>query len=107
MAGAMGKFEYTSDDGTVYQVRLDASNAAALGATAATNQPAKPGTTHVRYLLARHPTTGKERRITVPDPTNALWTGPVGATITLPDFGALMAPTAFLVAGRIGERRFS
>jgi hypothetical protein len=99
MAGVMGEFVYVSDDGVSYRIRMDASNAAAVGATAAGTEPTKPGRTHPRYLLARHPTTGRERRITV--------TNPVGATIVLPDFNALMAATNFLVEGRIGERRFA
>jgi hypothetical protein len=85
---------------------MDASNAAAVGGVAATTEPDKPGRTHVRYLLARHPTTARERRIPCPDPANALWTGPVGATISLTDY-ATNAAVNYLVAGRIGERRFA
>lgn len=106
MAGTMGNFVYTSDNGTAYQIRMDASNAAAVGGVAAVAQPEKPGKTHCRYLLARHPTTGRERRITCPDPTNALWTGDPGATISLTDYNTLL-PVLFVVEGRIGERRFA
>jgi hypothetical protein len=102
----MTRVVYTSDNGTAYAYRMDATNATAVGAVAAGTQPDKPGHTHVRYLLARHPTTGRERRIPCPDPTNALWTGAVGAEISLRDYDT-NAAAAFTVAGRIGERRFA
>jgi hypothetical protein len=106
MAGPMGPIKYTSDDGTDYQIRMDSSNAAAVGGVAATTQPQKPGRLHPRYLLARHPTTGRERRITCPDPANALWTGAPGAVISLTDY-ATLAAVNYVVEGRIGERRFA
>lgn len=104
MAGLMEKIEYVSDNGSTYVMRQDASNAAAAGNTSSTANPSLPGRTKPRYILAAHPTTGRERRIVVGDPTNALWVGGT-TTISLPDFGALMAATTFLVRGRIGERR--
>lgn len=106
MAGAMGKFEYISDNGNTYVIRLDASNAAAVGAVASALPANKPGRLKPRYVLAKHPTTGRERRIIVCDPANGLYTGDT-ATVSLPDFGASMAATNFNVAGRIGERRLA
>jgi hypothetical protein len=106
MAGSMARVVYTSDNGTDYSYHMDASNGTAVGATLATTEPDKPGRTHVRYLLARHPTTGRERRIPCPDPTNALWTGTAGATISLTDYNT-NASANYVVAGRIGERRFA
>jgi hypothetical protein len=107
MAGSMGHFEYQSDNGTVYQTRLDVSNAATVGGVVAvTSLPDLPKHTHPRYLLARHPTSGRERKITCPDPTNTLWTGNAGAVISLIDYNT-NAATNYIVAGRIGERRFA
>jgi len=105
MAGTMARVVYVSDNGTSYSYHMDASNATAVGAATATTEPDKPGRTHVRYLLARHPTTGRERRIPCPDPANALWTGSPGATIALTDYNT-NSSVNFTVAGRIGERRF-
>jgi hypothetical protein len=64
---------------------------------------------HPRYILARHPTTGRERKIVIGSPTNPLWlgSGAGSGTITLPDFNSLMDPTVFVVMGRIGERRLA
>lgn len=107
MAGSMGPYDYVSDDGNTYRVRLDDTNAAAVGAVAATTGLAKPGTHHVRYLLAQHPTTGRERKITCPNPDNILWVGDgTQQTISLRDYDTNLA-VSFLVAGRIGERRFA
>lgn len=106
MAGPMGRYEYISDSGDTHVVRLDASNAAAQGATASTAPVDLPGRTKPRYILARHPTTGRERKIVICDPANGLFTGAT-TTISLPDFGAAMAATNFVVAGRIGERRLA
>lgn len=106
MAGSMAHIVYNSDNGIAYQMRMDASNAAAVGGEPATDEPDLPGHTHPRYLLARHPTSGRERRISCPDPANALWTGPAGATISLIDYNT-NASANYIVAGRIGERRFA
>lgn len=108
MAGPMGRFDYTSDNGTVYQIRLDASNAAAVGATAATSDLFMPRAIKPRYLLAQHPSNGRERKIVVPDPGAAIWTG-AGGTLSLPDFAAAIPipVTNFAVRGRVGEKRYS
>jgi hypothetical protein len=110
MAGPMGRYEYQADDGNTYTVRLDASNAAAMLATAA----ASPGQTYPkgwvpRYLLVQHPTTGRQRRLVVPDPTaaGALWTTQ-GGSVSLMDYG-LTPPAAATwgIRGRCGERRYA
>ena len=106
MAGPMGRFEYLSDDGDTYTIRLDASNAAAVGATASTAPVNLPKRYRPRYILARHPTSGRERKIVVCDPAQGLFVGST-ATISLPDFAATMAATTFNVAGRIGEKRLA
>jgi hypothetical protein len=107
VAGSMGAYDYVSDDGGTYRIRLDDTNAAAVGAVAATTAVPKPGTIHPRYLLAQHPTTGRERRITCPNPANTLWVGDgTQQLISLRDYDTNLAVN-FLVAGRIGERRFA
>jgi hypothetical protein len=104
MAGALTRINYISDDGVTYNIPQDASNATAAGNVAATGTAQKPGRTKPRYVLAQHPTTGRERKIVIGDPTNARWVGGT-ATLTLPDFDALMAPTVYQIRGRIGEQR--
>jgi hypothetical protein len=107
MAGTMGAYNYVSDDLNTYRVRLDDTNAAAVGAAAATTAVPKPQSMHARYLLAQHPTTGRERRITCPNPTNTLWVGDgTVQVISLRDYDTNLAVN-FIVAGRIGERRFA
>jgi len=54
-----------------------------------------------------HPDTGRERRITCPNPDNTLWVGDeTQQVISLRDYDTNLAAN-FLVKGRIGERRFS
>lgn len=106
MAGTMERVAYHSDDGADYVIKQDTSNATAAGNTTATGNPNLPRRYKPRYVLAAHPTTGRERRIVIGDPANALWTAS-GGTISLPDFNSSMAATAFLVRGRIGERRLA
>lgn len=108
MAGPMGIFQYVSDNGTTYQVRLDASNAAAMGATAAAGtEPYKPLGIKPRYILAQHPTSGRERKLVAPDPTDAVWTG-TGGTMSLVDYAATpVAAASFNIRGRVGEKRYA
>jgi hypothetical protein len=105
MAGVMARINYVSDDGNTYVVRQDASNQAATGNLAATVTTGLPGRHRPRYILARHPTTGRERKIVVGSIANAMWVGGT-ATITLPDFDDDMAPVVYNIAGRIGEKRY-
>jgi hypothetical protein len=104
MAGVMIPVVYHSDNGSDYIIRMDASNSVAAGNVGATGSPNLPGRTKPRYVLAAHPTTGRERKIVVGDPANPMWLG-TDDTISLPDFNADMAATVFVVRGRIGERR--
>jgi hypothetical protein len=109
MAGPMGRYDYVSDDGTTYTMRLDASNAAAVGA----NASASLGLTYPkgwvpRYLLVMHPTTRRERKIVFPevgDPVNPLW-GTPGGSLSLTDY-ATNAAQSFNIMGRVGERRYA
>jgi hypothetical protein len=100
----MTRVDYVSDNGSTYRLRMDASNATAAGNAAATVAVDLPKRTQPRYVLAQHPTSGRERRIVIADPTSALWTGGT-TTISLPDFNAAMAATNYNIRGRIGERR--
>lgn len=104
MAGLMSTALYVSDDGVTYRIRQDASNQVAAGNVLSVLSPNLPKRYKPRHILAAHPVSGRERRIAIGDPTNALWVGGT-AIIVLPDFNALMAPTNFAIRGRIGERR--
>lgn len=104
MAGAMGFFDYVSDDGTTYKVKLDASNTAAVGGVTATSTAWYPRGWVPRYLLAHNATYGR-RRVPCPDPTNAKWAGG-SDTIDLQVAGVGTSPT-FAITARIGEKRTS
>ena len=107
MAGPMTHVEYESDDGGSYRVRMDASNATAVGNAAATSPGHLPGGYHPRYVLATHPTTGRERKIIICDPTNALFVGGTSA-VTIEEFsGTHSASVAHAVLSRVGERRLN
>src|ERR671923_1625698 len=109
MAGPMGRYNYISDDGTTYTMRLDTSNATAVSAVSAAN----PGLTYPkgwvpRYILVQHPTTKRQRRITIPSVSaaGAIWTTP-GGSLSLPDYAAApVADVAWAIRGRVGERRY-
>lgn len=105
MAGIMARFEYVSDDGTTYKMRLDNSNSVAVGATVgATTLPVYPRGWRPRYILAES-VAGKRRKVIVPDPTNGVWTGAT-ATVGLEEAGSATAVT-YTITARIGEARTS
>jgi hypothetical protein len=106
MAGAVAFYNYVSDDGVTYRVKMDISNALSAGNTPATVTAGLPKRYKPRHILAAHPTTGRERAIVIGAPANALWVGGT-AVISLPDFAAAMAATDYVVRGRIGERRLA
>lgn len=106
MAGVMSRSLYISDDGVTYRLAQDASNQVAAGNVLTTLSSNLPKRYKPRFILAAHPVSGRERRIVIGDPANALWVGGTGI-IVLPDFNALAAPTNFVVRGRIGERRLA
>lgn len=115
MAGAMGKFQYTSDDTNVYIVRADASNGAAVAGVTGVGRPNLPHGYFMRHYLVvddsdttggRTPT-GRKRKIIEFDPTTARWIGTV-TTVTLPDFS--VTPSVAItwdISARIGERRLN
>jgi hypothetical protein len=106
MAGPMGWFVYESDDGNSYQVKQDASNAAAAGNAAAGTEPSLPHGYIPRYVLIKHPTTAKERRLMIGDPANAMFVGS-DSTVTVEEFsGTHSAAVEHNIQGRVGERRY-
>src|SRR6266700_3412399 len=92
MAGPMGRFQYISDDGVTYKLKLDAEN------TQAWYQKGWVP----RYLLAENATYGK-RKVICPDPADAHWVGGT-ATLALAVAGVATSPT-FTISGRFGEKR--
>lgn len=106
MAGLMARYDYESDDGFTYAIRMDSSNALSAANSPATATVGLPGRYKPRYILAQSPTTGRERKIVICDPANPLWVGGDSA-IDLPNFDAAMAVQSFAVRGRIGERRLA
>jgi hypothetical protein len=104
MAGAMGFFNYVSDDGNTYKVKLDARNSAAVGAAASSNNVWYPKGWVTRYILASNATYGR-RRVPAPDPTDDTWTG-VTNSLALQVAGVATSPT-FDITARIGEKRTS
>ncbi len=106
MAGPMTHIDYVSDDGATYRVRMDASNATAVGNTAATVPAHLPGGYEPRYVLATHATTGRERKIIIGTPDNALFVS--GTTVTIEEFsGAHSTSAAHAVLSRVGEKRYN
>jgi hypothetical protein len=109
MAGPKASVEYTSDNGSTYKMKMDGSNAAAVGGEPASDSLADvPRRMRPRYVLAQHPTTGVQRKIVIPTVDHPLW--PVsGGTLTIDDFSVRPSSitTAYLVKGRIGEKRYA
>ena len=105
MTGVMAHFDYVSDNGTTYAVLLNAFEGAAVGGTTpATSVLNKPAGMKLRYILAQHPTTGRERKIKCPNPTDAHWVGGTN-TIALPQL-SVVANVTYSIQGRVGERRY-
>jgi hypothetical protein len=104
MAGGMGFFVYTSDDGNDYKVKLDSSNTSSVGGAAATAEPWYPKGWVTRKILCSNATYGR-RSITAPDPADAHWVGGTN-TVALQVAGVATSPT-FDITARIGEKRTS
>lgn len=106
MAGTMGRFQYITDSGATVAVKMDTSNAALFGATAATSATApRPSSLVPRYLLVKLPT-GRRRKIICPIPTHALWVG-TATDVTVDDYDTMTAGVTAGVTARIGEKRTS
>jgi hypothetical protein len=107
MAGAMTHVNYVSDDGATYRVRMDSSNATDVGNPAATVSAHLPGGYHPRYINCTHPTTGRERKVIISSPTNALWVGGT-STVDLWDFTTNPSDhIPYAVLSRVGEKRLN
>jgi hypothetical protein len=86
---------------------MDASNATAAGNAAASSNARLPTGYRPRYVLATHPTTGRQRKIVICDPTDAMWVGSV-ATISIEEYsGAHSATVAHDIFSRVGEKRYN
>jgi len=108
MAGALARYQYVSDDGNTYSVKLDISNALAAGNTPDSTSPGIRHGYHPRYVLASHPTTGAERKIVIGEADNAIFVGPDASTIALVDFGSTPSvTTTYNVRSRVGEKRYN
>jgi hypothetical protein len=108
MSGSRVLCRYVSDNGTTYQMTLDATNAAAVGAANADGtEPFYPPRWRPRYVLAQHPDTGQQKRIIVPAVGHATW--PVnGGTLTLVDTSVHPSEdVAYKLRGRVGEKRYA
>lgn len=105
----MGYFQYVSDNGTTYKMKLDDSNSTAVGASAEAGGVAGTDAWYPRgwvprYILADNATYGR-RKVVAPNPAHGTWTGST-ATIALEVVGVAVAPT-FNITARIGEKRTS
>jgi hypothetical protein len=106
MAGPSTHIDYVSDDGNTYRMKMDASNATAMGNSASTNNVHLPPNYRARYVLAIHPTTGRTRKLVASTPDNAIFVGT--STVTIEEFaGAHSTAAAHAVKSRIGERRLN
>lgn len=105
MAGSLRNFDYTSDDGTVYQINRDESNTEALnvGAGAPTATSVLPSGYEPRYALLYQVSNPLiKRKVTILEPTTfAAILG--GTDYSLAVVGA--AAANFRVSSLIGERR--
>lgn len=109
MAGTMGYFQYVSDDGNTYKVKLDSSNSTTMGATAETGgaagtDPWYPRGWQLRYVLAENADHGR-RKVAAPNPADTHWTGGSN-TLPLEVVGSALA-VDFNITARIGEKRTS
>lgn len=108
MSGPLGRYAYISDDGSTYSLRMDASNAVAVGNTVDAASPDLPRNYHPRYILATDSSDGSSRKLVVGDPTNALFVGPGTGTVSIADFDAdPNTTTAHSVRSRVGEKRYA
>lgn len=103
MAGLNGLFRYVSDTGKNYKVRMDRSNAAAMGCVAADLTELDPPKGLVMRLVHfRDFTDSISRSLPVCSNANGFFTGAT-TTASLPDFEAL-AVKNFNTQGRTGEK---
>jgi hypothetical protein len=99
----MGFFDYKSDDGNTYKVKLDASNTTSMGGTTATATNWYPRGWQLRYVLCENATHGR-RKVAAPDVTDSHWLA--NDTLPLEVVGSVLA-VDFTITARIGEKRTS
>lgn len=104
MAGTVSAYQYISDNGTTYALRMGDAGAAAQGSGAATSQPALPKSIKPRHLYVEYST--YRRKVPMTDPADTQWTG-ASATWSMKIFPTDADPVTWIIRGRIGERRFS
>lgn len=103
MVGSLSWHKYTSDDGTVYAVFLDKSNALAMGfEVAAATDPKLPQGMKMRKVNAKSSTTVRGKSLPVPATDSEFWDGTTNA-VTINVGGA--ATEVFNITSRIGEKR--
>lgn len=106
MAGAMGSFVYTDDDGNDWKLRMDASNAAISGMAAYDGDPVLedlPRAKVPRYRLLRNPNNGRYRKIIAGDTSHAFWTSGMGTVQAIFDYYT-NASANYTLRGKVGER---
>lgn len=109
MAGSMGYFQYASDDGNTYKVKLDGSNATSMGADAETGgvagtDPWYPRGWQLRYVLCENAEHGR-RKVAACKLTDDHWIG-TNNVLPLEVVGSILA-VDFNITARIGEKRTS
>jgi hypothetical protein len=100
----MGYFNYKSDDGNTYRMKLDSSNATSLGGVTATATNWYPRGWVGRKILCFNAEHGR-RSVTAPDPADAHWVGTANI-LPLEVVGSIL-PVDYTITARIGEKRTS
>ena len=107
MAGDISNFVYTDDFGNRYRVRLDATNARAMGfpdAASGENLPPLPSRFRMRTANFIQPSNNIKR--TLPAPIKDSPKIKSGTTINLPVYGvSTQTNLAFIIQGRKGEKQ--
>lgn len=103
MAGGMGYFDYVSDDGNTYRVKLDSSNSSSVGAGASTNSNWYPRGWVMRKILCFNAQHGR-RSVPAPNPADPHWLA--NNTLPLEVVGSIL-PVDYTITARIGEKRTS
>lgn len=102
MAGSMAWFNYTSDNGVTYKVKVDKSNALAAGMTPnATAIPILPRGFEMRHVNMQSTTTVRKRKLAIPTVASLFWTGATAST----DLATIDGDETFATQSFIGERR--
>lgn len=103
MSGPRIRVDYVSDTNQTYSLSMPAWAATLIGesAGASSTQPPRGLRPRVRYVKIT--STGRERKIIVPDVTSTFWTQAFGVSAPLVQLNNA-TPLAATVQGRTGER---